>query len=287
MVIDQYCAIRRQLNSCIRQEGRVGAYSYGKHHRVGFDRAFSCLYFLYFAVSQYAFKTGACHGIDSHIRQMIFHVFLNLTVKSRKHMRRHIDYIAAHAHGIQVLRDLQPDKSASDYNRSFDLPGFHNRSQIYRVVRSPHKEYLRKIQPRQIRPDRRRAGGNHQFIIGPGARLSCINGNCFHRLVCPIDSGYLHARQHLRTGQCLKLFRSVDHQTRAIRNHIPHIIRKSAASIRNILPFRQDYDFCVLVLSFQFRRNLCSCGYASHDDYFHLSLLFLALLEIIYMLSVL
>ena len=168
----------------------------------------------------------------------------------RKDLGRKVDHRDGNALQFQIFRNLQTDKSRTDYNRLFHGLFFHVGAQGDGIVRGAHGENARKADTRQWRHGGRGSGGNDQFVIGIGFRSPRFQILYSNGLFTGIyaDGFFLCQNRNTREGGIF--CRRIHDQLLPFFNQPAHIIGKAAAGIRDVRSFGDHSDFGVPVFPF-------------------------------------
>ena len=230
-----------------------------KHHHIRRDKSLVCLYTFCFFTACDTFHFCGSGNMDTDLFQMSCAISGKFRVKTGHHLRCHIHNSYIQALFQQVFRHFQTNKAAAGNNSCFCAAGFHIIFQTFRIIRSAHGKYAFQIDPLQ----RRNVGGS------PCGDDTCVIRINFFFACCQIFRCYSLSRriQFHRFSACQNLcpcegrefFRCIDNDLFPVCDDIPYIIRKTAASVRNIRIFGEDQHFRVKAQTFQFRRYLCTC----------------------------
>ena len=221
---------------------------------------------------------------------MFLHVALgevrHLGVQRRQDLVAQLDERHVEAAMHQVLGRLQPDEAAADDHRPglgphgleagvAVHPGQEHRTLLDPLADRPgvghgaHLEDAGQVDAGQWRADRRRAGRQHQLVVGLGGDLAGLDIAQVHGLLVRRNLDRLAVHPAIDLELVAEGGFGRHQQARFLLDHAAYVIGQPAVRVRHVRPALDHDDLGLLVQSTQTRRARRSTGDAPDDDDFH------------------
>jgi hypothetical protein len=138
-----------------------------------------------------------------------------------------------------------------------------------RVGHRAHLEDAGQVDAGQWRADRRRAGRQHQLVVGLGAQFAGGDVAQLHGLLGRRDGHGFAAGACVDGEQAAKRLNICDQKAGLFLDHAANVVRQSAIRVRHIRAALDQYDLGLFVEPAQACRARCSTSDATDDDHFH------------------
>ena len=181
----------------------------------------------------------------------------------------HIDDGNANTFCKKVFRYLKADEARTANNGPADFLRIDLFTERNRVFRRTHIKNVGKVDAGNRRDKGRSARSDHKLIVAVSFFFSGVQVPRRYPLVFTVNGNGFCLRNNVRTGERGKTFGRIYNKLPAVFDYVAYIVGQSAARIRNILAFGNQKNFNRTVFPFQLGRNLCSCGNATDNHYFH------------------
>ena len=153
-----------------------------------------------------------------------------------------------------------------DRNRE---PSFDPLADGPRVRHGPHLEDSREVDAGQRRANRRRAGRQHELVVGLGRHLAGCDVAQLDGLLVRRDLGGLATRSHVDGELGAERVRVRDEKTRFLRDDVADVIGQPAVRVRHVRPAFHHDDLGLFVQPAQASRARGAASRTANDDDFH------------------
>ena len=231
-----------------------------------------------------------CHAVvqlepDTVLHQVSLDEARHLGVERRHHLVELLDERHVESEVGEVLQHLEADEPAADHHRALRLRhGLEPRVRVHPrqdlvamqpladgpgIRDGPQREDPGQVDAGKRRPDRRRAGRQHELVVGLGGHLAGRHVPEIDGLVLPRNGNRLAAGPGIDREEVPEPRHRRHEQARLFRNHAPDVVGQPAVRVRHVRPAFDHDDLGLLVHPAQPRRARRAAGHSAHDDDFH------------------
>jgi hypothetical protein len=139
------------------------------------------------------------------------------------------------------------------------------------VRHGSHRKDSRKINAGQRRPERRRPGRQHEFVVFLGRHLTGEVIFDFHGFLLGRDANHLTARPDVDRELIAKRLFCRHQQAGLLFDRASDMVRQPAVRVRNIGSALYHEDLGVFIQPAQARRTRRSARHSTNDNHFHYS----------------
>ena len=263
--VDANAAGRAQLQPRFPGEARLRPHADGHQHQAAGDAG---------AVRQ-AREEAVVAGLERlhrHPEPQVDAVAAQLVVQRRHHLgvgdAHHLRQ-ALHQHDVRAapadrLGHLETDVAGADDERGA-APGLQGRDHAVHVLHVAQGQHARVVDPGHGRPQRLRAGAEHQRVVGV-AVLAAARALAHHQLPRrAVDPHHLAVHAHVEGETGAQALGRLHEQPRALGDHPAHVVGQAAVREGDVGPPLEQRDLGRLGEPAGARRGARPAGHSSHD----------------------